>query len=137
MRAQARPNQRAIGLSRSPQLRRELKLLFAMHSFLFTPTAPTRATSLFLRCLCLAVPLVSLAPRAQAAKEPSLITGESKSYGYSWKEEMQLGAESDKELTESMGPRKENPFRRGNRRTPIPEIARTGWFKLPGLFRPR
>lgn len=35
--------------------------------------------------------------------EPSAITGQKKSYGYSWEQELKLGAEADKELTREMG----------------------------------
>jgi predicted Zn-dependent protease len=35
--------------------------------------------------------------------EPSAITGKKKSFGYSWEQEMKLGAEADKEITEEMG----------------------------------
>jgi predicted Zn-dependent protease len=40
---------------------------------------------------------------SHAASEPSLITGQKKSYGYSWQQELKLGAEADKEITEGMG----------------------------------
>lgn len=35
--------------------------------------------------------------------EPSAITGEKKSFGYSWEQELQLGAEADKEISQEMG----------------------------------
>jgi predicted Zn-dependent protease len=35
--------------------------------------------------------------------EPSAVTGQKKSFGYSWQQELQLGAESDKEITAEMG----------------------------------
>ena len=40
---------------------------------------------------------------AGCVSEPSAITGEKKSFGYSWEQEIQLGAQADKELTEQMG----------------------------------
>ena len=40
---------------------------------------------------------------AGCVSEPSAITGEKKSFGYSWEQELQLGAEADKEITEQMG----------------------------------
>jgi len=52
--------------------------------------------------LALLAPL-AFAPSASAVSEPSLITGKKQSFGYSWQQEQQLGAESDKELTEGMG----------------------------------
>src|SRR5687768_14270745 len=42
-------------------------------------------------------------PTARAVSEPSPLTGEKKSYQYSWQQEIQLGAEADKEITEQMG----------------------------------
>lgn len=35
--------------------------------------------------------------------EPSAITGKKQSFGYSWEQELQLGAEADKEITQEMG----------------------------------
>jgi predicted Zn-dependent protease len=35
--------------------------------------------------------------------EPSPITGQKKTYGYSWEQEMQLGAEADKQVAQDMG----------------------------------
>ncbi len=35
--------------------------------------------------------------------EPSAVTGKKQSFGYSWEQEMQLGAEADKEITAEMG----------------------------------
>lgn len=35
--------------------------------------------------------------------EPSAVTGKKKSFGYSWEQELQLGAEADKEITAEMG----------------------------------
>lgn len=57
------------------------------------------------RLLCTLASLMPLAfvPAAHAVSEPSLITGKKQSFGYSWQQEIQLGAEADKELTESMG----------------------------------
>ena len=40
---------------------------------------------------------------AGCVSEPSAITGEKKSFGYSWEQELQLGAEADKEITAEMG----------------------------------
>ncbi|MDO8541959.1 MAG: hypothetical protein Q7S40_16095 [Opitutaceae bacterium] len=42
-------------------------------------------------------------PRSVAVSEPSLVTGEKKSYAYSWQQEVQMGAEADKELVQEMG----------------------------------
>jgi predicted Zn-dependent protease len=52
--------------------------------------------------ICVVTSLV-ISGAAFAASEPSLITGEKKSFGYSWEQELKLGAEADKEITESMG----------------------------------
>ena len=38
-----------------------------------------------------------------AASEPSALNGEKKSYAYSWQQEVQQGAEADKEITQQMG----------------------------------
>lgn len=54
----------------------------------------------WLRGLC--VPLC-IAAAAFAASEPSLVTGQKKSYAYSWQQEMKLGADADKEITQEMG----------------------------------
>jgi predicted Zn-dependent protease len=35
--------------------------------------------------------------------EPSAVTGQKQSFGYSWEQELQLGAEADKEITAEMG----------------------------------
>ncbi len=43
------------------------------------------------------------APPALAVSEPSALTGEKKSYGMSWEEEIKTGAEADKEITAQMG----------------------------------
>lgn len=40
---------------------------------------------------------------AFAAKEPALVGGDKKTFGYSWQQELKLGADSDKEITEQMG----------------------------------
>jgi predicted Zn-dependent protease len=40
---------------------------------------------------------------AGCVTEQSAITGQRQSYGYSWEQELQLGAEADKELTREMG----------------------------------
>jgi predicted Zn-dependent protease len=50
--------------------------------------------------LCL-LPFVLLL--GACVSEPSAITGKKKSFGYSWEQELQLGAESDKEITAEMG----------------------------------
>src|SRR3954469_23948432 len=42
-------------------------------------------------------------PSAFAASEPSALNGEKKSYAYSWKEEQQIGADADKEISQQMG----------------------------------
>lgn len=47
--------------------------------------------------------LLGFAAAAFAASEPSLITGQKKSFGYSWQQELQLGAEADKEMVDEMG----------------------------------
>ena len=71
----------------------------------FAPLANGRRRPIFrwLRGLCSGVVSLACTASVFAAKEPSLITGEKKSYGYSWQQELQLGAESDKEITEQMG----------------------------------
>ncbi len=70
-----------------------------MHSSLPCPSRPLHRQ--LRRCLALAC--VPFAAVSYAASEPSLINGEKKSYGYSWQQEMQLGAEADKEITTEMG----------------------------------
>ena len=54
------------------------------------------------RALGLTLPLAA-SVSTYAASEPSLISGEKKSFGYSWQQELQLGAEADKEISEQMG----------------------------------
>jgi predicted Zn-dependent protease len=54
------------------------------------------------RGLCAALSL-SFAATALAVSEPSAVTGQKKSFGYSWQQELKLGADADKEITESMG----------------------------------
>lgn len=72
-----------------------------MHS---TLPRPSRSIHRWLRrCLSLAVAPFFAVSATYAASEPSLINGQKKSYAYSWQQEMKLGAESDKELTEEMG----------------------------------
>lgn len=68
----------------------------------FIPTSTQGPLHRLLCCAAVALPLCFVAP-AVAVSEPSLINGQKKSYGYSWQQEMQLGAEADKELTEGMG----------------------------------
>jgi predicted Zn-dependent protease len=71
-----------------------------------SPSLPTRVSRPCAhRLFALAAISVALfsAPPAAAVSEPSLITGQKKSFAYSWQQEVQLGAEADKELTESMG----------------------------------
>ncbi len=46
---------------------------------------------------------LSLVPAARAVSEPSLVTGKKESYAYSWQQEVQLGAEADQELVQTMG----------------------------------
>jgi predicted Zn-dependent protease len=72
-----------------------------MDSFFTTPVSASSRLSL-LRGFCVAVSC-SVAGTVFAASEPSLITGEKKSYGYSWEQELKLGAEADKEVSEQMG----------------------------------
>lgn len=55
------------------------------------------------RRLCTFTALALTGATGFAASEPSLIDGQKKSYGYTWQQEMKLGAESDKEITEEMG----------------------------------
>ena len=43
------------------------------------------------------------APRVDAATEPSALNGQKKSYAYSWQQEVQQGADADKEITQQMG----------------------------------
>lgn len=43
------------------------------------------------------------AAAAFAANEPSAITGQKQSFAYSWQQELQLGADADREITEEMG----------------------------------
>jgi len=45
----------------------------------------------------------SFALTAFAASEPSAITGQKKTYAYSWQQEVELGAQADKEITQEMG----------------------------------
>lgn len=52
--------------------------------------------------LCAAVVLATRTP-ARAVSEPNALNGQKKSYGYSWQQEIQMGAEADKEITEEMG----------------------------------
>lgn len=75
-----------------------------MHTSLSSPTCPSpqRATRHLVRGLCALLPF-TFAVSAQAASEPSAINGQKKSYGYSWQQELKLGAEADKEITQSMG----------------------------------
>src|SRR5688572_20438552 len=76
---------------------------FAMDTFFFRlSAAPARCLRHWTRVVCIAAPL-SFLPTAFAASEPSLITGEKKSFGYSWEQELKLGAETDKEISEQMG----------------------------------
>jgi predicted Zn-dependent protease len=74
-----------------------------MHTSLASfPPRPRRAAGHLIRCLCVALPL-SLAVNVLAVSEPSAVTGKKQSFGYSWQQELKLGADADKELTESMG----------------------------------
>jgi predicted Zn-dependent protease len=66
------------------------------------PSGPTGRAQRWVRGLCVVLPL-SFAATTFAASEPSLITGQKKSFGYSWQQELKLGAEADKEIMESMG----------------------------------
>src|SRR5688572_23987714 len=82
---------------------RQKTLSIAMDSPLTLQRSATRGRALaWIRGLCAAVPF-TFAVGAFAASEPSLIDGKKKSYGYSWQDEMKLGAEADKEIIESMG----------------------------------
>lgn len=53
-----------------------------------------------LRLACV-LPVVALF--AGCVSEPSAVTGQKQSFGYSWQQELQLGAEADKEIIEEMG----------------------------------
>ncbi|MEO5958405.1 MAG: M48 family metallopeptidase, partial [Opitutaceae bacterium] len=59
------------------------------------PFSPRRLIALGL------LPIVLLV--GACVSEPSAITGQKKSFGYSWEQELKLGAEADKEITEEMG----------------------------------
>ena len=41
--------------------------------------------------------------RVDISDRPAATTGERKSFAYSWQQELQMGAEADKEITEKMG----------------------------------
>lgn len=43
------------------------------------------------------------APRGFAVSEPSALTGQNKSYAYSWQQEIKEGADADREITQQMG----------------------------------
>jgi predicted Zn-dependent protease len=49
------------------------------------------------------VPAVMLLFLGACVSEPSAVTGKKQSFGYSWEQELQLGAEADKEITAEMG----------------------------------
>jgi predicted Zn-dependent protease len=49
------------------------------------------------------VPAVMLLFLGACVSEPSAVTGKKQSFGYSWQQEVQLGAEADKEITAEMG----------------------------------
>jgi predicted Zn-dependent protease len=49
------------------------------------------------------VPAVVLLFLGACVSEPSAVTGKKQSFGYSWEQELQLGAEADKEITAEMG----------------------------------
>ena len=54
-------------------------------------------------CAFAAIVALSVTIPAFAASEPSPLNGQKKSYQYSWAEEIQLGAEADKEISQQMG----------------------------------
>lgn len=74
-----------------------------MDIFTLHPLFRVRRARVWGRGFCVVTSL-AISAQAYAASEPSLITGEKKSYGYSWQQELKLGAEADKEITENMGP---------------------------------
>jgi predicted Zn-dependent protease len=74
----------------------------AMDTLSTTTPAPARRTHRWLRGLCAFAPIAATSA-VFAASEPSLITGQKKSFGYSWQQELQLGAEADKDIVENMG----------------------------------
>ena len=52
--------------------------------------------------------------------EPSALTGENRSYGYTWQQELELGRKSDRELIQEMGLYPDDDlsaYVTGNRRT--------------------
>jgi predicted Zn-dependent protease len=49
------------------------------------------------------MPAVMLLFLGACVSEPSAVTGKKQSFGYSWEQELQLGAEADKEITAEMG----------------------------------
>ena len=49
------------------------------------------------------VPAVMVLFLGACVSEPSAVTGKKQSFGYSWEQELQLGAEADKEITAEMG----------------------------------
>ena len=55
------------------------------------------------RRLCAAGGLAVALAFSGCVSEPSAVTGQKKSFGYSWEQELKLGAEADKELTAEMG----------------------------------
>ena len=71
------------------------------HLIAFRPRSRSRLRSW--TCGLGATLALGLATPSFAASEPSLINGQKKSFGYSWQQEMKLGAESDKQITEERG----------------------------------
>jgi predicted Zn-dependent protease len=78
------------------RVRRQNTFTHVMKTFLF-PSLRRRLRT------CALVLTASASCAAFAASEPSFITGQKKSYAYSWQEEVQQGAEGDKEVVEEMG----------------------------------
>lgn len=65
------------------------------------PAGRSIATLAF-RSVCALLPF-ALSPKLFAPSEPSLVTGQKKSFAYSWEQERQIGADTDKEVVEQMG----------------------------------
>lgn len=61
------------------------------------PTRPGLLRGITVLCVALGL------GRAHAVTEPSALTGQKQNFAYSWQQEVQQGAEADKEITQQMG----------------------------------
>ena len=107
----------------------------ATNSFSFPPM--TKRVHFLRRLSVGCVPALMLLFLGACVSEPSAVTGKKQSFGYSWEQELQLGAEADKEITAEMG-LYENPALQSYVETVGQRVLQTSDFReasTPEIYR--